>query len=71
MIGNRHSGWEALQGRVDALIELNAKLASENRMLRQQQQDWARERAALLQKHELAKSRVEAMIDRLRGLEQG
>ena len=70
MTGSRESGWGALEARVQALIDLNLKLARENRALRLQQKNWASERAALIEKNELAKSRVEAMIGRLKGLEQ-
>ena len=70
MTGTTESGWTALQSRVEALIELNLKLARENQALRLQQRNWTSERAALIEKNELAKSRVEAMIGRLKGLEQ-
>jgi cell division protein ZapB len=45
-------------------------LARENRALRAQQQNWTTERAKLIEKNELAKSRVESMITRLKALEQ-
>lgn len=70
MAGTTESGWTALQSRVEALIELNLKLARENQALRMQQRNWTSERAALIEKNELAKSRVEAMIGRLKGLQQ-
>ena len=70
MAGNTESGWGALESRVEELIELNLKLARENRALKLQQKNWTAERAALIEKNELAKSRVEAMIGRLKGLEE-
>ena len=70
MAGTNESGWAALQSRVETLIELNLKLMRENQALRTQQRNWTSERAALIEKNELAKSRVEAMIGRLKGLEQ-
>ena len=70
MTGTTESGWTALQSRVEALIELNLKLARENQALRMQQRNWTSERAALIEKNELAKSQVEAMIGRLKGLQQ-
>ena len=70
MAGTNQSGWDALQGAVDALIERNRKLALENQRLQRLQTDWAAERKALLEKQELVKSKVEAMIGRLKGLEQ-
>lgn len=62
--------WDSLEQRVDELIELTAVLAKENRALKVQQQHWSTERAKLIEKNELAKSRVEAMISRLKSLEQ-
>lgn len=70
MTDSTESGWSALESRVETLIELNLKLARENRALRLQQKNWTSERAALIEKNELAKTRVEAMIGRLKALEQ-
>ncbi len=64
------SSWEALERRVNELIELTAVLSKENRALRAQQHNWTTERAKLIEKNELAKSRVEGMITRLKSLEQ-
>ena len=55
--------------RIDKLIELVRRLADENRSLRTGQEQLANERAQLLNKNELARSRVEAMIHRLKSLE--
>jgi cell division protein ZapB len=62
--------WNNLVSRVDELIELCNVLTRENRALRAQQQNWTSERAKLIEKNELAKSRVESMITRLKALEQ-
>ena len=62
--------WNTLVKRVDELIELCGVLTRENRALRAQQQNWTSERAKLIEKNELAKSRVESMITRLKALEQ-
>ena len=62
--------WNKLEKRVDELIELCGVLSRENRALRAQQQNWTTERAKLIEKNELAKSRVESMITRLKALEQ-
>lgn len=62
--------WTALESKVDELIELCSVLTKENRALRAQQQNWTNERAKLIEKNELAKSRVESMITRLKALEQ-
>jgi cell division protein ZapB len=50
-------------------VEITRRLADENRSLRQGQESLANERAQLLSKNELARSRVEAMISRLKSLE--
>ena len=64
------SNWGALEDRVDELIDLTNVLARENKALKTQQQNWTTERAKLIEKNELAKSRVESMITRLKALEQ-
>jgi cell division protein ZapB len=60
----------AIVDRVDALGERVQQLSAENRSLRQQHEHLASERAQLLAKNEQARSRVEAMIARLKSLEQ-
>ncbi|ADV28470.1 hypothetical protein Psesu_2641 [Pseudoxanthomonas suwonensis 11-1] len=60
----------ALAARVEALADRCQRLADENRSLRLQQEQLMGERAQLLLKNEQARSRVEAMIARLRSLEQ-
>ena len=62
--------WKALEAKIDELIDLCSVLTRENRALRAQQQNWTTERAKLIEKNELAKSRVESMITRLKALEQ-
>ncbi|MBL0028987.1 MAG: TIGR02449 family protein [Rhodanobacteraceae bacterium] len=61
---------KAIATRVDQLIALCQRLAEENRSLRQNQEAMVSERANLLAKNEQARSRVEAMIARLKSLEQ-
>ena len=46
------------------------RLSEENRSLRLQQEQLANERSTLLAKNEQARARVEAMIARLKSLEQ-
>jgi len=55
---------------VSELLALLAQLREENRALRQRQELLASERASLLQRNEQVRTRVEAMIGRLRNLEQ-
>jgi cell division protein ZapB len=62
--------WSALEQKVSEIIEICAVLSRENKALRAQQQNWTTERAKLIEKNELAKSRVESMITRLKALEQ-
>ncbi len=58
-----------ISGRLDRLLELVHRLSEENRSLRTSQDQLSAERANLLAKNEQARSRVEAMIVRLRSLE--
>ncbi|MGA9335516.1 MAG: TIGR02449 family protein [Rudaea sp.] len=60
-----------IDGRIDRLLALCARLTEENRSLRTSQEQLATERSNLLAKNEQARSRVEAMIARLRLLENG
>lgn len=59
----------ALESKVDQLIETVTTLSAENQALRQQQGSLAVERADLIEKTELARTRVEAMISRLKSME--
>ena len=61
--------YDALERKVDELVRLCARMGRENRALKTQQHAWTNERARLIEKNELAKQRVEAMISRLKGLE--
>lgn len=60
-----------LEKRVDALVDVCDQLQNENRSLKQRQDSLTAERAALLQKNEQVRARVEAMIGRLKAMEQG
>ncbi len=62
---------QALEAQVDELIRTCDQLSDENRALRDQQSSLVAERASLIEKSELARSRVEAMIARLRAMEIG
>ena len=61
---------QRLLTRIDALATQMQRLQDENRSLRQQHEQIANERAQLLAKQELARTRVEGMISRLKSLEQ-
>lgn len=58
-----------LETRVEDLIKTCASLKEENRALRASQDKLMSERAELIEKTELARSRVEAMINRLKTME--
>ncbi len=60
-----------LEQRIDELIDTVGMLKNENTSLRQQKDKLSIERAQLVEKTELARSRVEAMISRLKSLELG
>lgn len=60
-----------LELRIDELIDTVGLLKHENTNLRQQKDKLSSERSQLLEKTELARSRVEGMISRLRSLELG
>ncbi|GAA0694417.1 cell division protein ZapB [Dyella sp. SG562] len=59
----------ALGEQVDRLLDAVRRLAEENRSLRHSQEQLASERAGLMARNEQARSRVEAMIQRLKALE--
>jgi len=59
----------ALEMRVDELIKTIEGLATENKALRNQQSSLTAERASLIEKTEQARTRVEAMIARLKAME--
>lgn len=60
----------ALDEKVDYLVALCQKLQEENRQLRLQEQSWRAEKAKLMENNDHARQKVEAMINRLRTLEQ-
>ncbi|HXC60190.1 MAG TPA: TIGR02449 family protein [Steroidobacteraceae bacterium] len=62
---------QRLEVRVGELLTLVQQLSEENRALRHRQDSLSNERAALLQKNEQVRTRVEAMIGRLRAMETG
>lgn len=58
-----------LETRVDDLIKAVDRLQQENRTLRDSQTSLMSERNQLIEKTELARSRVEAMIEKLKAME--
>ncbi|HEU4671093.1 MAG TPA: TIGR02449 family protein [Dyella sp.] len=60
---------DALNRQVDQLVDTVRRLTEENRSLRHSQEQLATERAGLMARNEQARGRVEAMIQRLKALE--
>jgi len=60
-----------LERQLEELLAVVAQLREENRALRHRQDNLTNERATLLQRNEQVRTRVEAMIGRLKTLEQG
>ena len=59
----------ALVDKVDRLIDLCDQLQQQNRHLLTQERNWREERLQLIEKNDLARQKVEAMILRLKSLE--
>lgn len=57
-----------LEQKVERLAALGARLKAENEALREREASMARERSQLLEKNEMARSRIENMIARLKAL---
>lgn len=58
-----------LEQHIDALLRVVERLRQENKMLHHSQTTLNAERAVLLEKNETARSRIEAMILRLKAME--
>jgi cell division protein ZapB len=61
---------QRLEKRLDELVVICKQLQDENRSLKQRQDSLIEDRATLLQKNEQVRGRVEAMISRLKAMEQ-
>ena len=68
MIDPEKDPFYLLEKRISDLISLSDKLSIENKALRSEQRKWTAERAALLQKNELAKSKIKTILTRLKGM---
>lgn len=60
-----------LESRMEEIVRVCDQLKEENRSLKERQDALITERASLLQKNELVRGRVEAMIGRLKSMEHG
>ncbi|HEY1589701.1 MAG TPA: TIGR02449 family protein [Rhodanobacter sp.] len=67
--GQVHQELATLSQQLDRLLDAVRRLTEENRSLRHSQEQLSGERAGLLARNEQARSRVEAMIQRLKSLE--
>jgi cell division protein ZapB len=61
---------KALEKKIDELISLCTNLNRENQTLKLDSQGWDKERLGLIASNDLARTKVEAMINRLHALEQ-
>jgi cell division protein ZapB len=61
---------QQLEQRIEELVNISARLRRENLSLQVREQKLMEERADLLKKNDIAKSKVEAIILRLKSLEQ-
>ena len=61
---------QALETQLDTLIQQYQQLAADNHALREQEGQWQQERQRLIKNNEIARTRVETMINRLKGLGQ-
>ena len=59
-----------LEARVYDLLRISARLRQENQALHDRESKLVEERAQLLKKNDAARSKVEAIISRLKSLEQ-
>lgn len=60
-----------LEEQVEVLLQAIDRLITENRSLRIQQESHSSERATLIERNDLARTRVEAIVSRLKALENG
>ncbi|MGB7289944.1 MAG: TIGR02449 family protein [Candidatus Macondimonas sp.] len=63
------SVFDRLESQVLALVQQMEMLRQENAVLRLRVDQLATERANLMQKNELARSRIEAVVNRLKAME--
>ena len=60
-----------LEEKLDSLIQLCRTLQNENSSLKIKQEELVREKAGLIEKNAMARTKVEAMITRLKSMEHG
>jgi cell division protein ZapB len=61
---------KTFSAKVEQLLAYCQKLEADNASLKALQNEWLSERTKLLQKNDLAKSKIESIINRLKAMEQ-
>ncbi len=61
---------QQLEVQVDELLRASRRLREENMLLKSQQTAWLAERTELVEKTDLARSRIENMVGRLKELDK-
>ncbi len=61
---------KTFSAKVEQLLAYCQKLEADNTTLKALQNEWLSERTKLLQKNDLAKSKIESIINRLKAMEQ-
>ncbi len=62
--------FQTLNGKVESLISLCVEMKQENQLLRANEENWHSERRELLEKNKVTKTRLEAILARLKALEE-
>lgn len=70
-ISNQSIDISELENKLDELIQLYNSVQNENHTLKNKQDELVKEKAKLVEKTNLARTRVEAMISRLKTMEHG
>ena len=68
MIDPEKDPFHLLEKSISDLITLSDKLSIENKALRLEQRKWTAERAALLKKTDLAKTKIKTVLTRLKSM---
>ncbi|MDC9725699.1 MAG: TIGR02449 family protein [Gammaproteobacteria bacterium] len=61
---------EQLELQVDELLRASRRIREENMLLKSQQTAWLAERTELVEKTDMARSRIENMVGRLKELDE-
>lgn len=61
---------QALQRKIEKLLDIHTGLRKQNQALRQAEAQWQAERARLIQQNEIARRKINDMITRLQTLER-